>query len=113
LEEMKNLLVDIKDMNDINKNLAQMINDQHEIIETIEEQAVFTEAVVEKGVIELKKAEKYKSANIFRKGLLLTTGLLVMTSPIGLLIGTKAGLVAGAASLVSGGGFIVAKKISQ
>lgn len=111
LAEMKELLNDFNDIHDINKTLSEMVDEQHEIIKKIEENVIIADVEIEKGTMELKKAEKYKKSNILKNGLLITSGLLAISSPFGLLIGTKAGLIAGAVSIISGGGFVFVKKI--
>ena len=101
-KELDKLIEDIKDINEINALLDNIVLKQHENITKIE---LITETSVknsEKGLGQVVLANDYYKSYKYNQGLLIATSVLVITCPVTLLVGLKAGIISGAVSSTYG-----------
>ena len=101
LLEERELIDSVKDLNEIQKNLASLVNNQQEHLDLIQNNISQTEAQSIKALEDLKEADRlfFSYKPIFIGG---TLGLLV-GGPLGLLVGVKwTGLTSGIGSALGG-----------
>ena len=101
LLEERDLINSVKDLNEIQKNLASLVNNQQEHLDLIQNNISQTEAQSINALEDLKEADRlfFSYKPIFIGG---TLGLLV-GGPVGLLVGVKwNGLTSGIGSALGG-----------
>lgn len=108
LEELNKLLSEFNELRDVTTSLNKLVVDQHQNLDVIDKNIDDAEVNVENAVIQLEKAESYKKRSYF-KGAIVTTTVLLVSFPIGVVLGIKAALVVGTVGIV-GGGVVIAKK---
>ncbi|KAH3770010.1 syntaxin-16-like [Dreissena polymorpha] len=86
-KEIANIVRSIQDLNDIFKDLSQMVVDQGTILDRIDYNIEHASVQVEKGLQQLQKAEKYQKKN--RKMYFIFILALVIIVLIVILIGVK------------------------
>ncbi len=104
VDDMDEVIRDLEDLKEINETLVGTLGSQGLIIKDIENNTQFTGDQLDEATVELKQAEVYQHQYNVKKGLLLTTGILALTFPIGIIIGIKAGIAAGLIGIGSGAG---------
>lgn len=101
-KELDELVEDIKDINEINASLNNIVLKQHENIAKIE---LVTETSVknsEKGLEQIVLANEYYKSYRYNRGLLIVASVLVITFPVTFFVGLKAGIISVAISSTYG-----------
>jgi hypothetical protein len=101
LLEERELINSVKDLNEIQKNLASLVNSQQENLDSIQNNITITEQHSINALEDLKEADRlfFSYKPVFIGG---TLGLLV-GGPLGLLVGVKwSGLTSGIGSALGG-----------
>jgi len=100
-EEIEQIYKDIGDINEIFKDLNNLVNMQTKSINEIEENIDITVNKVEDGVENVKKAESYYKLwlNKRNKFLLLSIAGLSINIPVTLALGLKAGAISGLSTI--------------
>lgn len=101
-KELNKLIEDIKDINEINAFLNNIVLKQHENITKIELVMETSVKNSEKGLEQVVLANDYYKSYKYNQRLLIATGVLVITCPVALLVGLKAGIISGGVSLTYG-----------
>ena len=103
-EEIKQICKDLVDINDIFKDLNNMIKLQDHSVNRIEKQIDESVIKTEKGINELNHANKYHNEWITTKNKLLLLSALTLTIniPIAVSIGIKVGIISSLATFAIG-----------
>jgi len=83
---IRQLESDIVDVNTIFKDLATMVHDQGETIDSIEENVGAAAITVHDGTDQLRQAERYKSKARKKKVCLAVTGIVILAIVIGIIV---------------------------
>ena len=104
LADLVSLLRDVKNIDTINNTIAGLVCEQAENLKRIDSSLESTSTVVDDGVQQLIQAEKYNNSSLIKKSMIIVTSVFALSSiPLGLLVGTNAGIISGSISLLSGG----------
>jgi flagellar biosynthesis/type III secretory pathway chaperone len=104
IDEMDAITRDLEDIREINETIFGKLEFQGHELNKIENTADLANTNLAASHIELKQAEIHQHDANVKKGILLAAGILAITFPVGLLVGIKAGIVAGLMSVGSGAG---------
>ena len=102
IKEMDNIIRDIEQLDEISKNLQLSLKKQSPFIDSIEQNMTSTTDIITSSNNTLNDAQNLQQQSNIKKGIILTTGIFIMTFPISLVIGIKAGIAAGLVGLSSG-----------
>jgi t-SNARE complex subunit (syntaxin) len=108
--EMKNLLSEVQEINDINLYMNELILSQTDKINNINHNIDKTVNVIEKSNDQLILASNYQRSLLWKKGILLTACTAVVTMPVTFFVGANIGLIAGIGTFIAGGITIINSK---
>jgi t-SNARE complex subunit (syntaxin) len=100
-EEIEKIFQDIKDINEIFKDLHKLTQEQTNPISVLEENINLTVENTEKAIVQLKKAESYQNSWFSSKNKMILMGIagLSINTPIALLFGVKVGVISGVSTI--------------
>ncbi|XP_026470383.1 syntaxin-7-like [Ctenocephalides felis] len=85
-ENIRQLEHDIRDVNEIFKNLGALVHEQGDIIDSIEASVERTQVFVENGTQQLRQASQYKTKLRKKKLILLLIAIVVLAILIGIIV---------------------------
>jgi t-SNARE complex subunit (syntaxin) len=94
-EEIEHIVKDVKEINEIFKDLSKLVNEQSEPILTIEKNINNSHIHTEKAVETLKIAETYNNKWFSKRNKFILLGVagLSINAPITVVLGIKAGII--------------------
>jgi hypothetical protein len=100
-EEIKNILRDIQDINEIFKDLNKLSIQQFESINILENNVDSTVKLTEETIKTLKIAESYHRSWISKKNKFILFGIagLSISTPLGIVLGAKIGICSGLSTI--------------
>lgn len=102
LEELTKLLQDLHTIKEINQELALIIGEQTENIQTISEEITKANTVIETSNLELQEANEYNVVYTGTKLTVTTIGTTIVSAIAVSVAGVKIGLILGIVALTSG-----------
>lgn len=102
IDDMDAVMRDIEDLKEINETLFGHISSQNSELLNLENNTNNIVDHLDSVNLELTQAQEYQHSYNIKKGILLTTGVLMISFPVGVIIGVKAGIAAGIIGMGSG-----------
>jgi hypothetical protein len=101
LEELNKILADLNTIQEINRMLVDHLGEQKENLKEMEESIVVTNEVLDNVNMQLVEVKENQVSYFYTKTGAVVLITAVVTWPLSAVVGVKAGLIAGAISLVS------------
>lgn len=101
--ELKNLLLDVREINHINLHMNELISSQSEKINIIAKNTDKTINNIEASNGQLILASDYQKSIFLKKSILLTLCTAIITTPVSILIGGYTAVATGIGTFVAGG----------
>lgn len=102
LEELNKILADLDAIHEINKLLVEHLQEQKENLKNVEDSVIKTNDTLDISNLELVHAKNDQVSHFYTKTSAVVLVTAVVTCPVTWIVGIKAGLIAGVASLVTG-----------
>ena len=107
LEEMKKLMTELYDLNELQTSIQNMLIMQNENISKADTTIECSKTKIQNVNTELKQAQIYQRDYLSKMRFLLVTGALSIACPIGFVLGAKVAIVSG---LICGSGAMLYTK---